>query len=69
MNHCVVQRLGMMFDSELLELKCNLHPLDGLVNAARQALRKIDLEHEVQSTTFGRDCQAANFIYGLSKMR
>ena len=29
-NHCVVQQLKTAFEIELLELKCNIHPLDGI---------------------------------------
>ena len=29
-NHCVVQALNTDLDIELLELKCNVHPIDGI---------------------------------------
>ena len=29
-NHCVVQQLLTAFEIELLELKCNIHSLDGI---------------------------------------
>ncbi|KAG1681796.1 hypothetical protein GQR58_011602 [Nymphon striatum] len=31
-NHCVVEKLKSTMDIELLELKCNVHPLDGMAS-------------------------------------
>ena len=37
-NHCVSQELNKMLDKALVELYCNLHPLDGLAAGARKIL-------------------------------
>ena len=39
-NHCVRIKLEEDLNIKLLELKCNIHPLDGIVNAARNALKQ-----------------------------
>ena len=43
-----------------LELKCNVHPLDGISNV-------YDNDNGIQSCTFGSDCAVANAIYGRFK--
>ena len=68
-NHCVVQRLQSSFDTELLELKCNVHPLDGIAKRCTSMLKAYDKEHNIKSDTFGRDCCAVNFICAVNKMR
>ena len=42
MNHCVRVQLEHYLDIELLELKCNVHPLDGLASEARKSLQSLD---------------------------
>ena len=63
MNHCVVQSLESSLDIELLELKCNVHPLDGI------AKKVYDKEYNITSDTFGNGCCAVNFMYAMTKMR
>ena len=43
-----------------LELKCNVHPPDGISNV-------YDNDNGIQSCTFGSDCAVANVIYGRFK--
>ena len=38
-NHCVVQSLRSSLDIELLKLKCNVHPLDGIAKRCTDLLR------------------------------
>ena len=64
-NHVVVEKLSESFDHPLIELNCNLHPLDGLANASRKVLKGL----EVKSATFGKEAGAMNFIAALCKMR
>ena len=64
-NHCVSEALKDVFNSELLELHCNVHPLDSLASKARAAL----LQTGVKGAVFSKDCAAANLILGISKMR
>ena len=62
-NHYVRIKLEEDLNIKLLELKCNIHPLDGIVNAARNALKKTG----IKGNLFGQsDCSAENLIYGLS---
>ena len=56
-------------DVDLLELKCNVHLLDGLAHKSRQVLKKVDANLEVKSELFGSECKAANVIDSLLKMR
>ena len=68
-NYCVIEMLKTDLDVDLLELKCNVHPLDGLAHKSTQVLKKVDANLEVKSELFGSDCKAANVSYSLSKMR
>ena len=69
-NHCVVQALEQHMQlGSIVELNCNVHPLDGMASSARSALKKIDVETQLKSGVFGSDCTLANFVYGMTKMR
>lgn len=61
------RKLEIEWNRELLELHCNLHPLEGLARAAKTALKAYD--GQISSTTFGNDGRAANLIYAISKLR
>ena len=64
-NHCVAETLKENVNSQIVELHCNLHPLDSLANVSRTALKATG----VAGSTYGKDCAAVNFIQGMSKMR
>ena len=68
-NHCVVQKIQDDFHIELLELKCNVHPLDGIAHKCRSNLKKYDTEHNIKGDIFGSDCCAANLIYCMAFQR
>ena len=68
-NRAVLDILRATTELELLELKCNLHPLDGIANHTRQTLKTIDEEQGIKSELTGTDCCVANFIYQLSKLK
>jgi hypothetical protein len=51
---------------KLNELSCNLHPLDTIATECKNALK---LFEKTQSTLFGKDCKAANFVLQLNKLR
>ena len=55
-------KLEELFQHSLFELKCNVHPLDGISNV-------YDNDNGIQSYTFDSDCAVANVIYELTKMR
>ena len=69
-NHCVVEYLKSKLDINLLELKCNVHPLDGIANKCTSTLKDYDVLLKcISSDTFGYNCCAVNFVYGMTKMR
>ena len=68
-NHCVSAELSLLLNKQLIELNCNVHPLDGLASGTRKALLSRDKDLGIDSTVFGRECRVANFIYTLSKLR
>ena len=68
-NHCVVQNLEEDMNMELLELKCNVHPLDGITHKCRCILKEVDTHLNIKTSLFGKECKAANIVYNLSKMR
>ena len=68
-NHCVKLKLDEQFEHTLLELKCNVHPLDSISTDIRGAFKKYDKQQNIESSTFGSDCRVGNLIYGLTKMR
>ena len=68
-NHCVRVQLEEKFNIELLELKCNVHPLDGLASEARKTMKSLEATFDVKGNVFGREAAAVNLTYGLSKMR
>ena len=49
-NHCVRVQLEQRLNIELLELNCNVHPLDGLASEARKTLKKVDAKYEIKRT-------------------
>ena len=59
-NDCVVEALQQDLDIQLLELKCNVHPLDGIANKCRDVLKEYDTEKETRSDTF--------WLYSMIKM-
>jgi len=63
-NHATVVLLEGHLGRALLELNCQIHPLDGLANAARS------LETQMGLTTkaFGSDCQVAIVLQLISKL-
>ena len=69
LNERVVKLLKERIDFDVLELKCNLHPLDEIANNCTESLMKIDTERGVKSKAFGNSCSLANILYGISKMR
>lgn len=67
-NHCVRVKLEEDLDCVLLELKYNVHPLDGLASEARKCFKSLDKESNFHGSVLGQETAAVNVIYGLSKM-
>ena len=66
-NGAVVRELKALWCQDLVELHCNLHPLDGFAYHIRSDLNKMDADLQQPST--GRGCCATNFLYTLAKLR
>ena len=64
-----MQQLKTAFEIELLELKCNIHPLDGITKKCTNILKEYDNHNNITSDTFGRDCCVVNFIIAMNKIR
>ena len=68
-NHCVVVQLQDIFNVPILELNCNVHPLDALATAARKVLSSFDQESNFKGAVLGKCGSAANVIMAISKLR
>ena len=81
-NHCTVQKLQDQFDIELIELNCNLHPLECVASTARDALLKHEREMKPgasepslfdragkRSECLGASAGVVNLISAISKLR
>ncbi|GFR83258.1 hypothetical protein ElyMa_005971400 [Elysia marginata] len=68
-NACVTRQLRDEFDSTLLQLNCNIHPLDSVARRAKQNLVKLDTRWEIKGSCFGSDGSATNLINAVSVLR
>lgn len=66
-NSATVRELNRLWSTTLIELNCNLHPLDSFSSRCKTGLKSIDAEWKLPKT--GRDCCVSNFLYALSKLR
>ena len=62
-------QLEEKFNIELLELNCNVNPLDGLASEARKTMKSLEATFDVRGNVFGKEAAAVNLTYGLSKTR
>ena len=63
-----MQSLQDKLEIELLELKCNIHPPDGIAKKSNNILHMYDKNNNITSDTYGRECCAVNFIIAINKM-
>ncbi|KAK0065848.1 PiggyBac transposable element-derived protein 1 [Biomphalaria pfeifferi] len=68
-NKCVNDKLEEMVDRKLVQLKCFLHPLDGMASEARKELKKLDVDWSVSTSLYGHEGSTANLVHALSKLR
>lgn len=66
-NHCVVQALNADLDIELLELKCNVHPIDGIAKKCTDLLKVYDEQNNVKSDCYGFGSCVVNFTICYDK--
>ena len=69
-NHATVVKLREALRSQLLELNCNVHPLDSMASASRSAPNAFDKENSLTGRCLGRNGAAiTNCIMAVSKLR
>ncbi len=68
-NHCVVKELEKDFGKSLNELNCNVHPIDGLANKARNTLKEREGRKDIGSKLFGTDCIGTKIVLNVSKLK
>ena len=56
-NHCVRVQLEEKFNIELLELKSNVNPLDGLASEARKKMKSLEATFDVRGNFPSVLCQ------------
>ena len=66
-NHATIRELQKLWNLDLVELHCNLHPFDSFASTIRSALKKLDSTLGMRNT--GYDCCVANMFFQLSNMR
>ena len=65
-NHAAVRDLRDLWNQDLVELHCNLHPLDSFSSGTRTQLKKMDLDLGMPKT--GREDCISNMLYALSRL-
>ncbi|GFR66542.1 39S ribosomal protein L46, mitochondrial [Elysia marginata] len=68
-NACVTRQLRDELESELIQLNCNVHPLDSVAREVRRMLSQLDKEHGITGHCYGTDGTAANLINAVSVLR
>ena len=68
-NHTAITILDERLEKSLLELNCNVHPLDSISTTCRQALNNVAKQSGIKSKCFGKDCPASNLILAITKLR
>ncbi|GFR77463.1 hypothetical protein ElyMa_005825800 [Elysia marginata] len=68
-NACVTRLLRDEFDVELMQLNCNVHPLDSVARDVRKHLCLLDKDNNIVGHCYGSDGTAANLINAVSVLR
>ena len=63
------RQLSDEFETQLIQLNCNVHPLDSVARVAKQSLIKVDELHEIKGSCFRSEGTAANRINAISTLR
>ncbi len=66
-NHATVTLIREDFDNDLIELGCNVHPLDGASNKANNVGRTIDTANGITGQCFGNDGSATNLVKVITR--
>ena len=65
-NGAAIRLVNEVWEKELNELNCHLHPLDSIASACRTTLKKLQ---DTSGFLFGKDCLAASIVLQMNKMR
>jgi len=68
-NRCVSQELKKFLGHDVLELNCNIHPLDSLAIEFRKVIKVVEDECGVCSELYGKDSVMLRAIMCISKMK
>lgn len=68
-NHSVIKELEKYLGHEIIELNCNVHPLDSLSAAFRKLSKLFEQEHGIQATPYYSDSILVRVVLNVSKMR
>ena len=68
-NGCVTRQLCDELDSQLVQLNCNVHPLDSIARYAKKSLVELDQRHGITGSCYGSEGTAANLINAVSVLR
>ncbi len=61
-NHATIAIIQDDFDNDLVELNCNVHPLDGASNKASKVGKSIDSINGTVGQSFGKEGSATNLV-------
>jgi len=68
-NHCVHKELTKYVGHELVDLNCNVHPLDSLSVEFRKVAKQIESQHGIVSKLNGSDSVLLKLITNITKLR
>ena len=68
-NHAVVTQLEEIWKHHIIEMKCNVHPLDGVAASANKTLKQYEQDKCYKGKLFGNNSSAVNVIAAVSKLR
>ena len=66
-NDATLNNLRGDFEADLIRLACNVHPIDGVANKARQVAETIDSTNDVKGACLGKEPAAVKVIKVLLK--
>ena len=67
-NQCVSTELATYVGHDVLDLNCNIHPINSLAIAFKKLAKEFDIEHDIQSLLLGTESTMIKVIVNTSKM-
>ena len=68
-NTCVLEMWQSELDTQLIQLKCNIHLLDTVASKARECCTDLDKKYKIKSTSGKSVATAVAVIVNVSKLR